>query len=426
MSDPARPALLFLVERFPPDLGGVARSAHRTAAAIAQLGWDVHVVAWTRTVDAGGMVTEQQDHGVFVHRVGLFSNWDYSMQHSLNVLEWLHEEREFTAVWGHYLFPAGYLAVLFARMQSLPCTVSARGNDIDRLMFPPGDFSRLHWTLEHADLVTCVSAELQRKINVLVPAEKARVMVLGNVVDSETFQRTTDTAVLAELRGRWQIEPDEVVLGFCGELRHKKGLPFLLTALAEIRTQHSACLLVIGAVRPRERAQLTTFAAEHPEAAERILVTGHLEEPGDVAQALSLCDIVLQPSVWDGMPNSVLEAMACGCLVIGSDAGGIPEIIDHGQTGFLVPRSRLNHLATAVHEVLALSRQHRRQIGQQAADSVRTHFHADRESRRLADVMRQLGVPAARLSQASGATPADDLPAPVGPPCPRDDDSNSS
>ena len=388
MSAP-RPALLFLVERFPPDLGGVARSAHRTATAIAGLGWDVHVVAWTRTVDPGGMVTESDDAGLTVHRVGLFSNWDYSMQHSLNVLQWLHETHTFTAVWGHYLFPAGYLAVLFARLHNLACTVSARGNDVDRLMFPPGDFSRLHWTLENADLVTCVSSELRQKIGVLVPRQES-VMVLANVVDTDIFQRTTDADLLATLRDRWQIADGEVVLGFCGELRHKKGLPFLLTALADVCSRRPACLLVIGAVRPRERAQLATFAVDHPEAADRIVVTGHLEESSDVAAALSLCDLVLQPSVWDGMPNSVLEAMACGCLVIASDAGGIPEIIEHGETGFLVPRAQLNHLATAVDEVLAMPDVQRQQLAARAVDCVHTRFHADNERQRLSEVMRRL------------------------------------
>lgn len=390
MTEENRPAILFLVERFPPDLGGVARSAQRTASAIQALGWDVHVVAWTRTIDPGGVSSEQCSDGVTLHRVGLFSNWDYSMQHTTNVLEWLHGEQCFTAVWGHYLFPAGYLTVLFARMTSLPCTVSARGNDVDRLLFPPGDFARLHWTLRNADLVTCVSEDLRRKINVVIAEDDSRVFALPNVVDSNQFQQVNDIGRLQALRCRWGIEPEELVLGFCGELRHKKGLPFLLSAFSEIRKQRPACLLIVGAVRSRERAHLTDFAAEDPESAERICVTGHLEDASEVVAGLSICDVVLQPSVWDGMPNSVLEAMACGCLVIASDAGGIPEIIEHGENGFLVPRAKLNHLATAVNEVCSLPDERRQQIRDRARQAVVERFHESNEAKRLAVVLRRL------------------------------------
>ena len=68
---------------------------------------------------------------------GLFSNMDLSMQHTTNVLEWLHRQFRFSAAWGHYVYPAGYMAVVFAESSGFPSTVSARGNDIDRLMFPP-------------------------------------------------------------------------------------------------------------------------------------------------------------------------------------------------------------------------------------------------------------------------------------------------
>ena len=62
----------------------------------------------------------------------------------------------------------------------------------------------------------------------------------------------------------------------------------------------------------------------------RVIVTGHLDLPEQVAEHLSLCDVYLQPSLWEGMPNALMEAMASGCGCIGSDAGGIPEVIEHG------------------------------------------------------------------------------------------------
>ncbi len=389
-----QPALLLISERFAPDLGGVARSATRTASALSRLGVDVHVLAWTRTLQPGELVSISADEagndsGVTLHRLGLYSNWDMSMQHSLNVLEWLHGEYEFDGVWGHYVYPAGFMAVLFAETVGLPSTVSARGNDIDRLTFPPGDFARLTWTLDRATLVSAVSRDLTTKIDLLLGRDSGGV-VLGNVVDAETFCPATTPTVTDSLRVHLGLDPDEVILGFCGELRHKKGLPFLLQALAEIQADRPARLLVIGDVRPREQSTITSFLLDHPELGDRITVTGHQDEPAQVANYLRLCDVVLQPSVWDGLPNAILEAMACERVVIASDAGGIPEAIEDGETGFIIPKSQLHRLSEGIREVLDLPAEERQDIGCRARNSVLSQFHSGIEAERLAGILRRL------------------------------------
>ncbi len=395
MSDePADPILLLIAERFPPDLGGVARSAFRTAEAIARLGWKVHVLAWTKTLPPGTIETvgasdsDGPAAGVTLHRLGLFSNWDFSLQHTTNVLEWLHQQFRFSAAWGHYVYPAGYMAVVFAESWGIASTVSARGNDIDRLMFPPGDFARLMWTLDRATVVSCVSHDLAKKVEMLL-GRTVKIVVLPNAVDTEVFRPAGQTSD-AELLTSLGIRPDEAVLGFCGELRHKKGLPFILSALLEVQQTRPACLLVIGEVRPREKAHLTTFAAEHPQVAQRIVVTGRLEHQSDVARHFQLCNVVLQPSVWDGLPNAILEAMACGRIVIASDAGGIPEAIDHGVNGFVIPKAQLNNLGTAILEVLELENSQHEAIATAARNRVVECFQGEVEAARLGGLLSRL------------------------------------
>ncbi|MEO2010172.1 MAG: glycosyltransferase [Pirellulaceae bacterium] len=393
----SEPTLLMIAERFPPDLGGVARSACRTANAIAHLGWNVHVLAWTKSLPPGVIETFEVDDsdssvaGVTLHRLGLFSNWDFSMQHTTNVLEWLHQQFQFSATWGHYVYPAGYMAVVFAESVGIASSVSARGNDIDRLMFPPGDFARLMWTLERATVVSCVSRDLAKKVNMLL-GRPIEIVVLPNVVDIELFRPAPDGATDNALRASLGIESDEAVLGFCGELRHKKGLPFIFSALLEVQEARPACLLVIGEVRPRERAHLATFSAEHPHAAQRIVVTGQLEHQVDVVRHFQLCDVVLQPSVWDGLPNAVLEAMACGKIVVASDAGGIPEAIDHGVSGFVIPKAQLNNLGTAILEILDLDASQREAIATAARQRIAECFHGEVEAERLGGLLGRLSA----------------------------------
>lgn len=380
--------LLIIADRFPPDLGGVARSASRTANVLKDMGVEVDVFAWTRAVPPGELVTEQLGEAeIAVHRVGLFSNLDFSMQHSQNVIEWLHEQRSYDAIWGHYLYPAGYLAVMQARLLGIKSTVSARGNDIDRIMFPPGDFARLNWTLEQADLLSCVSRDLARKINVLL-GRNAKATVIGNSVDLDTFQPgEADEG----LKGALKLPAGDLILGFCGELRQKKGFPFLLRALCDINEARPATLLVIGEVRPREQETLTEFAIDHPEEARRIIATGVIDEPEQVAKHLQLCDVVLQPSVWDGLPNALLEAMACGKLVIGSDAGGIPDVIEAGRSGLMIPRAELPRLGEAVLELFEQPAEVREAMREAARQRVEEHFHRRREADLLRPIMKELG-----------------------------------
>ncbi len=387
--------LLVITERFAPDLGGLASSATRLVTTLSQLGIEVDVVAWSRYLQAGVVLPpESLEVQPRVYRIGLYRHWDMTMPHTLNFLEWLHQTRDYDAVWGHYLFPSGFLATWFAKLQGIVSTVSVRGNDVDREMFPPGDFARLQWTLQNADVMTAVSADMARKIQLL--CGRNDILVLKNTVNTEIFCTGKETA-LAELKGINQqlrqtlgIAAEEVVLGFCGELREKKGQQFLLDALTTVRRERPACLLIIGEVRATQESVVQMYAHHQPENAQRVIVTGHLPHPEKVASYLRLCDVYLQPSLWEGMPNALLEAMACGCCCIASDAGGIPEIISHGENGFLLPRSQLHRLGDAVLECLAMPLAEKQRIQQAARDRILTDHSITQEKQQLQTVIDRL------------------------------------
>lgn len=379
--------MLVIVERFPPDIGGLAQSGARTAEALARVGATVDVLAFTRLLPPGALETTRhvgaRGEEVALHRFGLFSNLDASLQHTLNLVEWLHGERAFHLVWGHYVYPAGFVAVLVAQLLGVRATVSARGNDVDRMMFPPGDFARLTWTLERADVITAVSRELARKIDVLLGRD-GQVEPIPNAVDLGLFRGGHADGSLREGLG---ILPGEAVLGFCGELRHKKGFPFMLEALCQVRAVRPACLLVIGEVRPKELPHLQAFAADHPEDAKRILVTERIDDRAAVAEHYRCCDLFLQPSVWDGLPNALLEAMACERVALVSDAGGMAEVIEHGHSGLVLPKSQLHRLGPAVLEALELPVAQRAAIGQAARARVAAAYAPEHEEAALRQVL---------------------------------------
>ena len=376
------PRILFITEGFPPDIGGLASSSFRITQALCNLGFAVDVLTWSRYLQAGEVLPPNpiDDTKPQVYRIGLYRHWDSTMPHTLNILDWLHDTRNYTAVWGHYLFPGGFLATWFAANKGIPSTVSARGNDLDREMFPPGDFARLQWTLANAKVITAVSADIAKKIQLL--SQRFDAIALKNAVDTDIFSPTIATQVNRRSLG---IADNEVVLGFAGELREKKGQVFLFQALTTVSAKHPTCLLIIGEIRASQATALQSYTSQYPEA--HIIVTGHIPNPATVAQHLQLCDVYLQPSLWEGMPNALLEAMAVECQCIASDAGGIPEVINHGENGFIVPRHQLHRLGEAVLEFLELETAIRRQIGKAARDRIITEFSLQQEKLRLQTVI---------------------------------------
>ena len=90
------------------------------------------------------------------------------------------------------------------------------------------------------------------------------------------------------------------------------------------------------------------------------------------------------------MPNALLEAMACGCCCIASDAGGIPEIIEHGLNSFMLPRQQLQCLGDAVLECLDLDSKVRAKIGVAARDRILAKFSPLQEKVLLQSVIDRL------------------------------------
>src|SRR5262249_11776025 len=144
-----------------------------------------------------------------------------------------------------------------------------------------------------------------------------------------------------------------------------------------------------GDVRPSEMPRLIQ-AIGPGQLAEHIVITGQLPTPEAVNAHLQACDVYLQPSLWDGMPNALLEAMAAGCGCIASDAGGIPEIITPGVDGIVIPRWQLHRLGEAALEWLDADPSHRERIREAARARMVEAFSPDRERQALQELLARL------------------------------------
>jgi glycosyltransferase involved in cell wall biosynthesis len=376
--------LLFISERYPPEVGGVAASGQRISRSLARLGHEVHVLVLTRELPGGAVSSQPVQPGLTLHRLGQARSLDFTLQQALTFLEWLHRQHSFAAVWGHYLQTAGFLAAWLGRLLGVPSILAVRGNDLDRLLLPPGDFARLEWCLRTGDHLLAVSSDLAAKVRALV--DRAAT-VLPNAVDTDLFHPGEGPE---DLRLRYGLQAEELVLGFSGELRAKKGLSFLMEAFRQVRAVRPTRLLVVGEVRARDQGEFARARALCGEGVRDITVTGHLPDPAEVARHLRLCDLFLLPALWEGMPNSLLEAMACGVPVIASDAGGIPEVVHDGVNGLLLSRAHLHLLGRRIEEWLALPEARQKGLAEAGRRTVVEHHSPAVEEQRLGCLLAEL------------------------------------
>lgn len=181
----------------------------------------------------------------------------------------------------------------------------------------------------------------------------------------------------------------QYVIGFVGELREKKGLATLLFAYAQTAKKMPAILLVVGEVREGEDKRLfDEFRSTNPQLP--IIVTGHVPH-NDLPAYYSLMDVFVHPSLRDGMPNAVLEAMACGKTVVTTPVGGMRDVIKDGVNGFFVNVNDAERLAERILEVLGQPGK-REAVGRSARETVLGQFTLEKELQANLEVYRSLGV----------------------------------
>jgi len=223
------------------------------------------------------------------------------------------------------IFPDGYAAVRAGKQLGIPAVIGSRGSDLK--LIPPQGLIRRHtiWAIRQADAVICVSRELAKIAGELGGDS---VHYVRNGVDRGVFfpapQEAARRALSLAEGDRWVV--------FTGNLLPLKGIPTLLEAVAKLRSEGeiwNAALIGEG----RQQQELEGMA-QRLGIADRVRFLGQLA-PEQICRWLNAADVFCLPSLSEGMPNVVLEALACGRCVVGTRVGGVPDLIGPGN-GILV------------------------------------------------------------------------------------------
>ncbi|MCK9924660.1 glycogen synthase [Frankia sp. AgPm24] len=204
--------------------------------------------------------------------------------------------------------------------------------------------------IEGAAAVVAVSAGMRTDILTAYPSvDPARVHVIRNGIDTEEYQPDPATDVLE----KYGLDPDRPIVIFVGRITRQKGLPVLLRAAAAL-DRRAQLVLCAGAPDTPELLAETTKLVDGLQADRDgvVWLSGMLPKP-EIIQLLSHATVFVCPSVYEPLGIVNLEAMACGTAVVASRVGGIPEVVDDGVTGLLVPPDDPPALADAINTVLA-------------------------------------------------------------------------
>jgi glycosyltransferase involved in cell wall biosynthesis len=370
----------FLADTYPPDVGGLAISTERNARLLVQAGHEVHVCVPSTSLPPGE-VQKTVENGVQVHRLGPQKKMHDTLTDWFELVTGLGRELRFDLLHGFFAAYAGYLAAYAARYLGAWSVVSVRGNDLDRLIFDPARAPFILYALEHADAVTAVTRDLQRKVLALV--NRQGVVHVPNSVDAELFHPSTPHAALRDKLG---LDQEGYVLGFVGEARAKKGLALLLKAFAKVATKVDAHLLLIGGLRPKDEEIYQLFRRRNPQLSLHLVP---YVPQSELVDYYNLMDLVLMPSLRDGLPNALLEAMACERTVVASDVGGLSDVIEDGRNGLLVPPRDKQALVEQILSALADADQ-RRVLGQAARATILRDYTPQHELNNNLRIYHQL------------------------------------
>jgi glycosyltransferase involved in cell wall biosynthesis len=232
------------------------------------------------------------------------------------------------------------------------------------------------------DKIVAVSEEIATEMAGRgVPRDK--ISVIQNGLDSAELARGTPRGKLRdELKA---FDEDSLFVGYIGRLSPQKGLGYLLGAAARLATRRNVYFVLIGEgeLRPAIEQQVKGQRLD-----ERVFLLGRRDDVPDLLQEL---DIVVLPSLREGTPMALLEAMGVGRPVVASAVGGVKDVVDNGRTGLVVAPSDVPALATAI-ERLVDDAEVRQAIGQAASATVREKFSGEVMTRRYTEVYRQIAA----------------------------------
>jgi teichuronic acid biosynthesis glycosyltransferase TuaC len=240
-----------------------------------------------------------------------------------------------------WAYPDGTAAVALGKWLELPTVVRTMGSDINDFAQKPRRRPQIRWAMRHADCVIAVSEALGAELEKL-GVSPGRIAVIPTGVDLAKFHPVARADVRRELE-----LPEGPLILVPSRLSREKGIHFFLEALARLDPNTHGVLVGDGQEEDPLRAQAAQLGI-----AARVHFAGFQPE-ARMKLYYSAADLTCLPSTEEGWPDVLMESLACGCPVVASRVGGVPEIVRLTGDGATVPPADPPALAAALAASLA-------------------------------------------------------------------------
>jgi glycosyltransferase involved in cell wall biosynthesis len=296
-------------------------------------------------------------------------------------------ERGADVLHAHWAIPTGPAAVLAARRLAVPSVITMHGGDVyvnpeQGYDFPTRWYVRppLRWTLNHADALTAITEDC-RQHALRAGAPERLIRIIFNGTDLSRFSPSTNGTTVDPHFGSQMIFA-------CRQLFPRKGIRFLVEAVAQLKPRFPELKLVLAG-DGFERPALAKLAEELG-ISDDVTFLGWVPNV-TLPDYYRAAAISVVPSLEEGFGIPAAEAMGCEVPVVASDAGGLPEVVEHGVTGLVVPRGDTAALAEAIGSLLA-DPARRRRMGVAGRERALRLFDWDRSAEQFERLYLEVGA----------------------------------
>ncbi|MEF7495736.1 N-acetyl-alpha-D-glucosaminyl L-malate synthase BshA [Lysinibacillus sp. RSDA_15] len=309
-----------------PTVGGSGVIATELGKMLAERGHEIHFITSSVPFRLNKIYPTVFFHEVEVNNYSVFQYSPYDIALASKMADVIKDE-ELDVLHVHYAIPHAVCAVLAREMsgRDIGIVTTLHGTDISVLGQDSTLSQAIKYGIDKSDIVTTVSHALKEQTYELIDTVKPIETIYNFVDEREYFPRNS-----RNLKEQFGIQEDEKVLIHVSNFRKIKNLPHIIEAFMKIRANVKAKLLLVGDGPEKHRVMDQVKGSPYMK---DVLFLGKQE---NLAELYAISDLKLLLSQQESFGLVLLEAMACGVPCIGTNVGGIPEVIEHGVDGFIV------------------------------------------------------------------------------------------
>lgn len=326
-----------------PSVGGSGVIATELGKLLAEKGHEIHFISTSLPFRLNKMYHNVYYHQVEVNSYSVFQYPPYDLALASKMAEIIQREK-LDILHVHYAIPHAVCAILAKQMSrtDVKIVTTLHGTDITVLGYDPSLTNLIKYGIEQSDVVTAVSQSLAQETREVIAPDK-EIQTVYNFIDERDYHKTDSV----HLREEYGISKNEKVMIHVSNFRSVKRVTDIVRTFYLTLDKLPSKLLLVG-----DGPEMTVvFKLVHDLGIEdKVLFLGKQD---NLAELYSMSDVILLLSEKESFGLVLLEAMACEVPAIGTNTGGIPEVIVDGETGFLCEVGDVEAAASRVIQLLS-------------------------------------------------------------------------